>query len=133
MLTGTGLGRALLDAVEAGAVGFVTKNQRYSEVVDAILAAAVGEVRFPPAMLAEILPELRKGSSGSRRLSEREREVLALLAEGSSNSEIAEKLFISTNTVRSHVANLLMKLEAGSRGEAVARAIREGLVRVEGE
>jgi DNA-binding NarL/FixJ family response regulator len=131
VLTGTGLDRALLEAVEAGAVGFVTKDQRFEEVLDAVLAAAAGEVRFPPALLARVLPELRRGTNSTWRLTTRERSVLQHLAHGRSNAEIAEALSITTNTVRNHVANILMKLEARSRGEAVAIASREGLVSAE--
>ncbi len=128
VLTGTGQDRALLDAMEAGAVGFVTKDQRFGDVVDAVMAAAAGEVRFPPALLARVLPELRRDPTVRTRLSRRERDVLDLMAAGKGNSEIAEALFISINTVRTHVANVLMKLGAKTRGEAVAVAIREGLV-----
>jgi two-component system, NarL family, response regulator LiaR len=131
ILTGTGLDRALLESIEAGATGFVTKDQRFDEVFEAVVAASRGEVRFPPALLARALPELRRGSNSTWRLTPRERSVLRLLARGRSNNEIGESLAITTNTVRNHVANVLMKLEALSRGEAVAIAIREGLVSID--
>ena len=131
VLTGTGLDRAFLESIEAGAAGFVTKDQRFDEVLEAVLAASRGEVRFPPLLLARVLPELRRGSNSTWRLTPRERNVLQLLALGRSNMEIAENLSITINTVRNHVANVLMKLEARSRGEAVAIATREGLVSVE--
>ncbi len=128
VLTGTGMERAMLDAIDAGAVGFVTKDQRFGEVVDAVFAAAAGEATFPPDLLARVLPELSRGTDGGTRLTRRERDVLELMANGRSNAEIGQALFISTNTVRNHVANLLAKLGARSRGEAVAIAVREGLV-----
>lgn len=131
VLTGTGLDRAFLESIEAGAAGFVTKDQRFDEVLDAVLAASRGEVRFPSALLARALPELRRGATSTWRLTPRERGVLQLLALGRSNTEIAEHLTITTNTVRNHVANVLMKLGARSRGEAVAIATREGLVSVD--
>ncbi len=112
VLTGTGLDRAFLESIEAGAAGFVTKDQRFDEVLDAVIAASQGEVRFPPALLSRVLPELRRGSNSTWRLTPRERSVLQLLALGRSNMEIAENLAITTNTVRNHVANVLMKLEA---------------------
>ena len=120
-----------MESIEAGAAGFVTKDQRFDEVLEAVLAASRGEVRFPPLLLARVLPELRRGSNSTWRLTPRERNVLQLLALGRSNMEIAENLSITINTVRNHVANVLMKLEARSRGEAVAIATREGLVSVE--
>jgi DNA-binding NarL/FixJ family response regulator len=128
VLTGTGLERALLDSIEAGAIGFLTKDQSFAEVVDAIHAAAAGEVRFPPAMMARVLPGLRRDVASPTRISAREREVLGLMAAGMGNAEIGEQLFISVNTVRNHVANVLLKLGARTRGEAVAAALREGLV-----
>jgi two-component system, NarL family, nitrate/nitrite response regulator NarL len=128
VLTGSGQDRALLESLDAGALGFVTKHQRFSEVVAAIRAAAKGEASFPPALLAKVLPQMRAGADVSARLTERERSTLALMAAGRSNQEIGEELFISVNTVRNHVANVLAKLHARTRTEAVAIATREGLV-----
>ena len=68
VLTGTGLDRAFLESIEAGAAGFVTKDQRFDEVLDAVLAASRGEVRFPSNLLARVLPELRRGSNSTWRL-----------------------------------------------------------------
>jgi DNA-binding NarL/FixJ family response regulator len=127
ILTGSGQDRALLESLEAGALGFVTKHQKFSDVVAAIRAAAVGEASIPPAMLGKVLPQIRN-SSGQTRLTERERDVLQLLAAGRGNSDIAGDLFISINTVRNHVANILVKLNAKTRTEAAAIAAREGLL-----
>lgn len=131
ILTGTGQERALLEAIDAGAAGFLTKDQRFDEIVEAIAAVARGEASFEAGLLARVLPDLRRGNDSGRRLTSREHEVLRLLVMGLANSEIGERLFISTNTVRNHVANLMVKLHAKSRGEAVAIASREGLVRVD--
>lgn len=128
ILTGSGQERALLDAIDAGAVAFVTKDQRFAEVVTAIRAAHAGEVTFPPALLAKVLPDLRQGSRTTTRLSARERDVLEMIAAGMGNAEIATRLYISVNTVRNHVAALLTKLDARTRGEAVAIAVREGII-----
>ncbi len=128
VLTGSGHDRALLDSLEAGALGFVTKHQRFTEVVDAVRAAARGEVAVEPALLGRVLPQLRNAPESQARLTSRERDVLELMAAGKPNAEIATELFISVNTVRNHVANLLGKLSARTRVEAVAIATREGLV-----
>jgi two-component system, NarL family, nitrate/nitrite response regulator NarL len=131
ILTGSGQDRALLDSLEAGAIGFVTKHQRFSEVVEAVRSAARGEASIPAAMLGKVLPQLRNPEA-TNRLTEREQSVLELLATGKSNPEIGAELFISVNTVRNHVANLLAKLDAKSRTEAVSIALRQGLIATPG-
>jgi DNA-binding NarL/FixJ family response regulator len=133
VLTGSGQDRALLESLDAGALGFVTKTQRFTEVVAAIRAAARGEASIPAALLGRVLPQMRSGADVSVRLTERERSVLTLMAAGKPNQEIGSELFISVNTVRNHVANLLSKLNARTRTEAVAIATREGLVAPGGE
>ena len=130
ILTGTGLERALLESIDAGAVGFATKDQRFSEVVAMIRAAADGKVQFPADLLAKVLPNLRRDPTARSRLSKRERDVLAQIAAGFGNAEIGENLYISVNTVRNHIASILTKLDAKTRGEAVAIAVREGLITI---
>ncbi len=127
ILTGSGQDRALLESLEAGALGFVTKHQRFGDVVEAVRAAARGEASIPPGLLGKVLPQLRSNDSPSR-LTDRERDVLQLLAAGKANADIASELFISVNTVRNHVANVLTKLGAKSRTEAAAIASRDGLL-----
>lgn len=119
---------ALMAALGAGCDGFVTKDRASDELVHAVRAVAAGEVQIPPDLLARALPRLRRRESNARTLTRRELEVLELLAEGMSNPEIAGRLHISINTVRNHVQNLLTKLGAHSRLEAVALGIRQGLV-----
>jgi DNA-binding NarL/FixJ family response regulator len=127
ILTGSGQDRALVESLEAGALGFVTKHQRFGDVVEAVRAAARGEASISPALLGKVLPQLR-GADSPTRLTDRERDVLVLMAEGKANSQIAADLFISVNTVRNHVANVLNKLNAKSRTEAAAIAARDGLI-----
>lgn len=129
MVTGTTSDAALLAAIEAGCTGYVTKDQAVDELVQAVRGAAGGEVLIPPAMLARVLPKLRRDHRriGSD-LTPRELEVLHMLAEGLSNKEIAARLVVSVNTARNHVQNLLTKLHAHSKLEAVATAVREGIV-----
>ncbi len=133
VLTGSGQDRALLESLDAGALGFVTKHQRFGEVVAALRAAARGEATISPALLGKVLPQLRSGADSGVRLTDRERSVLQLLALGKSNQSIADELFLSINTVRNHVANVLAKLNARTRTEAVSIATRDGLVAPGGE
>lgn len=129
MVTGFADDKVLLDAIEAGCSGFLTKDRAASEVVDAVRAAAAGEALISPALLARLLPQLRRGqlTVGSD-LTEREREVLGHMAEGRSNKVIATELNLSLNTVRNYVQAVLTKLDAHSKLEAVATAVRAGVI-----
>ena len=119
----------LVEAIEAGACGFVSKTRSLAEVAATVRAAAAGEAVISPEMLARLLPRLRGGGGQDRQqLTEREREVLDLVAEGLSNAAIAERLTVSVHTVRNHIANLSAKLGAHSKLEALAIAVREGLL-----
>jgi DNA-binding NarL/FixJ family response regulator len=129
MLTGNADDHLLIDAIEAGCSGFLTKDRASSEVADAVRVAAAGEALISPAQLSRLLPKLRRDyrPAGSD-LTEREREVLAGLARGSANKVIAEELFLSVNTVRNYVQSILTKLQAHSKLEAVAVAVRQGII-----
>lgn len=119
----------VLKAIEAGCSGFVTKDRPVGALVDAVRSAHAGEALIDPAMLRRLLPRLRRDYRGfGSDLTNREIEVLKLLAEGRSNHDIASTLVLSLNTVRKHVQNILSKLHAHSKLEAVAVAVREGLV-----
>jgi DNA-binding NarL/FixJ family response regulator len=119
----------LYAALRVGAAGYLTKDVPPAELVEAVLAVARGEVRIAPAMAGRILAELGRDGPGASLdplagLSEREREVLALLAEGLRNREIAERLVVSEATVKTHVRHVLEKLRFRNRVEAAAFAAR---------
>jgi DNA-binding NarL/FixJ family response regulator len=127
--------RALLEVVEAGASGYLTKDCPLAELIDATRAVARGEIVIPRWMLGTLLSHLvrrrRERDEALRRMSRltrREREVLALLTDGADNEAIAEKLFISPETARTHVQNLLGKLEVHSRLEAAAFVVGNGIL-----
>jgi two-component system response regulator DevR len=128
MLAGAPDDQVLLRAIEAGCSGFLTKDQAAGEVGDAIRAAAAGESLISPGILARLLPKLNRNyrAAGSN-LTDRERQVLALVAKGSNNQVIASELHLSVNTVRNYVQSILAKLAAHSKLEAVAIAVREGV------
>jgi DNA-binding NarL/FixJ family response regulator len=119
----------LAAAVQAGCAGFVLKASPFEELLAAIRTVAAGDVHIPPGLLARLLPRLRqRGPSIGADLTPRELEVLGLLAEGLTNAKIAHRLTISSLTARNHVANLQAKLGAHSKLEALAIAMREGLI-----
>ncbi|WP_231914485.1 response regulator [Rhodococcus sp. LB1] len=111
-----------------GASGFLLKDAEPTEVGTAIRAAASGEVFLDPAVARQLTKAMVSPTSGLGSLTARERTVLALVADGQSNQEIADKLVISERTARTHVSNLLRKLELTSRTQAALLAIREGMV-----
>jgi two-component system, NarL family, nitrate/nitrite response regulator NarL len=125
-------------AYEAGAAGVVSKAAAMSDIVDAIRAVASGESLVEPAELVEILREARRYRQQKReseelkqRLTPRERQVLQALADGKSNREIADALYISVETQRTHMVNILNKLGAHSQLQALVVAVRNGIVTVE--
>jgi DNA-binding NarL/FixJ family response regulator len=129
MLTASTDDRVLLAAIDAACSGFLTKDQAAGEVAEAVRAAAAGEALISPALLARLLPKInriqpRLGSD----LTEREREILELLARGWTNKVIAAELHLSVNTIRNYVQYVLTKLGAHSKLEAVSTAVREGII-----
>jgi DNA-binding NarL/FixJ family response regulator len=122
----------LAAALDAGCVGFVTKEQPLLEVLAAVRAAAAGEAVIAPVMLTRLIERMR--ASGGRRLgrnpdlTRRETEILQLVAAGLPNPQIASRLHVSLHTVRNHVAAILRKLEAHTKLEAVAIASRRGMI-----
>jgi DNA-binding NarL/FixJ family response regulator len=129
MLTGYADGSVLAAALESGCSGFVSKDGNLRDLASAIRGVLAGEVRVPQNLMAELAACLRQrpAAIGSD-LTAREREVLALLAEGCSTEALVRKLFLSVHTVRNHVRNILVKLKAQSRLEAVAIATKQGLL-----
>ena len=127
MLTGVDDDSLLSAALLAGCTGFVTKDRATSELVDAVRAVRDGRGAIDPGAIARLARrEPTVGDAAG--LTQREREVLTLLAEGLTTREIASRLFISLNTTRNHVQRLIVKLGAHSRLEAVAAARRAGLL-----
>jgi DNA-binding NarL/FixJ family response regulator len=122
--------RDLLDAVAAGAVGFLVKSTPPEELRSALVRAAAGEPVFSPSLASLVLVEFRRLSGSStdvRPLSEREREVLQLVARGHSYREIGAELFIAEKTVENHVRNILAKLHLNRRQELIRFALEHGI------
>ena len=117
--------RSLLSrGLESGAKGYILKEAPHETLVRAIEKVAGGESFIDPALM----PAFLTGKDREEMLTAREREILQLLADGMSNSDVAAKLFISQETVKSHVRHILAKLEADTRTHAVAIALREAII-----
>ncbi len=130
--------RYFFQALEAGASGYLVKGSPPSELHTAIRAVVQGEAYFCPAVAKQMLKTyLQQAGNRSERedalfsLSAREREVLRLIAEGLTSREVAERLFLSANTVERHRANIMEKLQLHNRAQLVKFAIRHGLVGLE--
>jgi DNA-binding NarL/FixJ family response regulator len=117
-------------ALEAGAAGYLLKDAEADEVAAAVRAAHRGEMQLDPAIAAQVMRTLRtsKQNNPLAELTEREREVLILVAKGQANKEIAGALGITERTARTHVSNILGKLGLASRTQAALFAVREGLI-----
>jgi DNA-binding NarL/FixJ family response regulator len=139
MLTVSDLEEDLYEAVKAGVNGYLLKEVAIPEVADAVRAVAAGHSLVSPSMASKLFTEFNvlaqqaddRQRSLSPRLTERELEVLKLVARGLSNRDIAGELYISENTVKNHVRNVLEKLQLHSRMEAVVYAMREKLLDVD--
>lgn len=124
----------LYEAVKNGASGYLLKDSSIEEVAQAIRVVAQGQSLISPSMAVKLLDEFKQMSQGPRdavptpRLTERELEVLRLVAKGLNNRDTARELFISENTVKNHVRNILEKLQLHSRVEVVLYAVRENLL-----
>jgi DNA-binding NarL/FixJ family response regulator len=126
----------LYEAIKAGASGYLLKEISIEEVADAIRSVWAGQSRISPSMASKLLTEfaaMSKRADEKRqvpppRLTDREMEVLSLVAEGLNNRDIGQRLFISENTVKNHIRNILEKLHLHSRMEAVVYAVREKMI-----
>jgi NarL family two-component system response regulator LiaR len=118
----------IMNAMQAGAVGYLLKDISANELAQAIRGAMSGQVTFSPEAARIMLSANKQQPTPGGDLTERERAVLELMVEGLNNTQIAQRLFISPATVKSHVSNILSKLNVTGRTEAVALAIRHGLI-----
>lgn len=114
-------------ALEAGASGYLLKDAEADELAEAIRAANRGEVHLDASVTREVAQALRPGPHSLSALTQRERDILHLVGRGMSNKEIAAALSISERTARTHVSNILLKLQLSSRTQAALWAIREGI------
>jgi DNA-binding NarL/FixJ family response regulator len=128
----------LFEALKSGAQGYLLKDIRSHKMVEMLQNAMNGEAAITPSLAGRVLAEFRRmslhqaGSSNvdpeDNSLTERELEVLSLVAKGASDKEVAEKLFVSLNTVKTHIRNILSKLRVDSRKEAAKLAQSKGLL-----
>jgi DNA-binding NarL/FixJ family response regulator len=125
----------VMDAVMAGACGYLLKDSSIQDLIAGIRAAAAGESLISPQIAAKVLQRVRAQSSSEdaaatirAELSDREIEVLKLIANGKDNAQIARELFISPKTVKNHISNILMKLQIDNRIQAAVYAVRSGIV-----
>ncbi|HVB51974.1 MAG TPA: response regulator transcription factor [Acidimicrobiales bacterium] len=132
MFSGSSGNNVVARAIEAGCSGFLAKDRPASDVVAAVRAASRGELVLRSDELASLLSQFKSApNQQTQRLSARELEVLRLLARARSTDGIATELFLSIYTVRNHVSNILSKLGAHSKLEAVAIAARDGIIPLE--
>lgn len=130
MLTISGDEESVTEAIQAGARGYLLKQATIEEIAAGVRAAAAGEALISPRIAAQLLERMRRpvpGAPARPRLTEREVEVLRLVAEGRDNQEIAAELTISPRTAKNHVASILAKLGLDNRIQAAVYAVRKGL------
>jgi DNA-binding NarL/FixJ family response regulator len=135
VLTGSIEQHDVLEAIMAGACGYLLKDAEPEDIVAAIRAAAAGESVISTRIAGRLLDRIRGGAAGPEpgaairaALTERELEVLKLVASGKENPEIAKELFISTKTVKNHMSSILAKLQLENRIQAAVHAVRSGIV-----
>ena len=120
----------IITLLQAGAVGILSRNASLPELIRALIATSRGEIVLPPEMAGRALTALARSGLSPQRdidsLTEREREVLILLAKGMTNKDIAQALFLSVRTVEAHLRNVYGKLDVASRTEAVLWAVQHG-------
>lgn len=124
---------SIFKGIEAGAKAYLLKDAPREELLKAIRAVHRGESLIQPAVAGKVLDrfaELSRQAQAPEMLSERELDVLKLMAKGAANKQIAAELFISESTVKSHIASIFQKLDVNDRTEAVTQAIRKGIIRL---
>jgi two-component system, NarL family, response regulator DegU len=126
----------IASAIRAGASGYLVKDCSTDEIAEAVRLAAADEAALSPGLAASMLDEVRKietatAPEAERIVTKREEEVLQLIADGCSTSEVAQQLYISQKTVKNHLASIYQKLDARDRTQAVLRAVRMGIVRLD--
>lgn len=126
----------LFDALKYGARGYILKSATPEEIIHAIIHIAQGGVIVSPPMATHLLDEFKelrptvsKENAGEEALSSREMEVLKLVAQGATNKEISDSLFVSENTAKTHMRNIMDKLHLANRGQAAAYAFKKGLIK----
>ena len=132
MLSASGERQDVLDAVTAGASGYVLKSAQLSELVEAVRATAAGQAVFTPGLAGLVLGEYRRLSTPAGKvvapvLTDREAEVLRLVAKGLTYPQIAQRLTLSTRTVQNHVQNTLSKLQLHNKAQLVRYALEQGV------
>ena len=122
----------LANAIRAGACGYLVKDCSTEEIAGAVRMASNGDTALSPQLAASMLNEVRKLDMAPTRedrvVTKREEEVLQLIADGCSTSEVAEQMYISQKTVKNHLASIYQKLDARDRTQAVLQAVRMGIV-----
>jgi len=123
----------IFPSLKAGAISYILKDMKMDKLVEALHRAVQGEVTLHPRVAARVLQNIRGEGAGELQifteLTERELDVLRLIANGLTNNQIADKLVISENTVKGHVSNILSKLHLADRTQAAAYAWQQGIVR----
>jgi DNA-binding NarL/FixJ family response regulator len=135
ILTTFGLDEYVFEAIRAGASGFLVKDTEPAELIQAVRVVAAGDALLSPAVTRRLLEEFASHArepppaTALEGLTEREREVMSLVAEGLSNDEIARRLFVSPATAKTHVSRAMVKLGARDRAQLVVLAYESGLIR----
>ena len=121
-------GDLIYDSFEAGAAGYLSKEALGDEVCEAVLGVAAGERAISPSLQTKLVDEIARRKDEKSQLSFREREILELMAEGLSNTEIGARLSVSESTVKSYAGRMFEKLDVSSRGAAIAEGMRRGIL-----
>ena len=129
LLSATTDGHLVYRAIQDGAAGYLSKEADRDEIVSAVVACARGEDVLPPELVTSLTAQVRQhAQSPAPLLSDREREILRMIADGKSVPDIAQDLYIAQTTVKTHIRRLYDKLGVSDRGAAVAAAMRSGLL-----